>query len=79
MGLVPANIDSQTSISDIAELYVNDLPSSQCLDIEYKRWQRKWDSHDDKPSSLQEALLVLFLYLINKSGSTLVTSLSYKN
>ena len=62
-GLVPASLNLQTNnISDVSELYMNDLPSTQTLDVEYKRWQRKWEGHDEKPDSLQKALQVMRLF-----------------
>ena len=61
LGLVPASLNHETTIGDVADLYVNDLPSPNSLDVEYKRWQRKWETTDEKPDSLQKALKVMII------------------
>ena len=59
LGLVPTTLNYETSITEKADLYMSDLPSPNSLDIEYTRWQRKWESVDGKPDSLQKALQVM--------------------
>ena len=61
--LVPASLNLQTNIGDVAELYANNLPGPKTLDVEYKRWQQKWESIYEKPDSLQKALQVMTSHL----------------
>ena len=47
---------TSSSIKDVGELYRSDLPSPQLLSTEFSRWKISV-SPNDRPDSLQEALL----------------------
>ena len=48
-----------TSVEEVRQLYLADLPSPLLFTTEYQRWKTKWTSAqaDDRPDCLQQALL----------------------
>ena len=55
--LVPSEaIKFDADISNLVELYEDDLPSPHLTNFEYARWQRKWKGTQQVPENLGEAL-----------------------
>ncbi len=58
LGLVPLNIHTNEVIdlTEIKQLYFNDLPTPETLEQELSRWKHKFQSYKEKPSNCYEAL-----------------------
>ena len=59
--ILPSNIDSNSSLSDIQDalsFYSDDLPNSEILDEEFCRWKSKWVRIplEDRPNTLSNSL-----------------------